>query len=69
MSVQINHKQSLLTTAFEVLLGNLGPQKVSQLWQILTPLRGDYVSDKKGMFKGKNLTSLYKQAQKFNKKP
>ncbi len=69
MSVQINHKQSLLTTAFEVLLRNLGPQKVSQLWQILTPLRGDYVSDKKGMFKGKNLTSLYKQAQKFNKKP
>lgn len=79
MSIQINkqsfpfsneksRQQSLLSTAFEVLLRNLGPQKTSQLWQILTPLRADYISEKKKLFKGKSVTSLYKQAKKFNKK-
>ena len=61
-------KQSLLTTAFEVLLKNLGPQKTSQLWQILTPLRENYTLERQKLFKGKSLTSLYRQAKKFNKK-
>lgn len=61
-------KQSLLSTAFEVLLNNLGPQKVSQLWQILTPLGGDYLRDRQKMFKGKSVDSLYKQAKRFNRK-
>lgn len=66
--MQINSKQSLLTTAFEVLLRNLGPQKTSQLWQILTPLREDYLSERNKIFKGKSVTSLYKVAKKFNRK-
>lgn len=68
MSVQVNRQQSLLTTAFEVLLKNLGPQKTSQLWQILTPLEGDYLSDRQKLFKGKDLASLYKAAKRFNKR-
>lgn len=67
MSMQTN-KQSLLTNAFEILMHNLGPQKVSQLWQILTPLSGNYVNERKKLFKGKSVTSIYKQAKKFNKK-
>lgn len=67
MSIQTN-KQSLLTNAFEILMRNLGPQKVTQLWQILTPLGGDYVSERRTLFKGKSVTSLYKQSKKFNKK-
>lgn len=61
-------KQSLLSTAFEVLLNNLGPQKTSQLWQILTPLGGDYLRDRQKIFKGETITSLFKAAKKFNKR-
>ena len=67
MNIQ-NKQQSLLATAFEILLNNLGPQKTSQLWQILTPLREDYLSDRQKIFKGKGVDSLYKEAKKFNKK-
>lgn len=59
--------QSLLTTAFEILLNNLGPQKTSRLWQILTPLRENYTVERQKLFKRKNLISLYKEAKKFNK--
>ena len=66
--MQVHKKQSLLTTAFEVLLNNLGPQKTSQIWQILTPLRGDYILERQKLFKGKTVDSLYKQAKKFTRK-
>lgn len=66
MSMQVSKNQSLLATAFEVLLENLGPQKVSRLWQILTPLRGDYLSERKKLFKGKTTANLYKEVRKFN---
>lgn len=68
MSIQADKQQSLLTTAFEVLLRNLGPQKTSQLWQILTPLNRNYLSDRQKLFKGKSVAYLYKEAKKFNKK-
>ena len=67
MNIQPSKQQSLLTTAFEVLLDKLGPQKTSQLWQILTPFRGDYLVERQNMFKGKSVASLYKEARKFNK--
>lgn len=67
MSVQTN-KQSLLFTAYEVLLRNLGLQKTNQLWQILTPFKGGYVSERKKTFRGKSVDSIYKEAKKFNKK-
>jgi len=68
MSMQTSKQQSLLSTAFEVLLNNLGPQKTSQLWQILTPLREDYIGERQKLFKGKGVLSLYKQVRKFNRK-
>lgn len=64
----MDKQQSLLTTAFEVLLRNLGPQKTSQLWQILTPLRGNYFSDREKLFKGKRVGFLYKESKQFNRK-
>lgn len=66
--MQISKQQSLLSTAFEVLLNNLGPQKTSQLWQILTPLGGDYLRERLKIFKGKSVDSLFKQAKRFNRK-
>lgn len=68
MGIQIDKKQSLLSNAFEILLRNLGSQKTSQLWQILTPLKENYLSERQKLFKGKSVNSLYQKAKKFNKK-
>jgi len=65
--MQVSKNQSLLTAAFEVLLNNLGPEKVSRLWQILTPFKGDYVSERQKLFKGKKISTIYKEARKFNR--
>lgn len=67
MKTQTTKDQSLLTTAFEVLLHNLGPQKTSQLWHLLIPSKTDYTTIRQKLFKGKNIDSLYKEAKKFNK--
>ena len=68
MNIQIDKQQSLLTTAFEVLLKNLGPQKTNQLWQVLNPLMGDYLNDRQKLFGRKSVSSLYKEAKNFNRK-
>ena len=67
MRIQTTKDQSLLTTAFEVLLHNLGPQKTSQLWRLLIPSKTDYTSIRQKLFKRKNIDSLYKEAKSFNK--
>lgn len=68
MNIQIDKQQSLLTTAFGVLLKNLGPQKTSQLWQVLNPLMGDYLNERQKLFGKKSVSSLYKEAKNFNRK-
>ncbi len=59
---------SLLTTAFEILLRQLGPQKTNRLWQILTPSKIDYTKVRQQLFNGKDVETLYKKAKEFNKK-
>lgn len=67
MRIQTTKNQSLLTTAFEVLLHNLGPQKTSQVWHLLIPSKTEYAKIRQKLFKGKNIDSLYKEAKRFNK--
>ena len=68
MSIQVNKNQSLLTNAFEVLIRNLGPEKTSQLWQILAPSKTVYTNIRQKLFQGKKLNSLYKEVKRFNRK-
>ena len=67
MKIQTTKNDSLLATAFDVLLQNLGPQKTSQLWHLLTPSKAEYANIRQKLFKGKGVDSLYKEAKKFNK--
>jgi len=66
MKIQTEQK-SLLIDAFEVLLANLGPEKTTKLWQVLTSSRGDYLKIRPKLFAGKSVPFLYKEAKKFNK--
>lgn len=61
------NQQSLLTSAFEVLLKNLGPQKTIQIWQVLAPPFGDYTKERERLFAGKDVSTIYKEAKKFNR--
>lgn len=60
--------QSLLSTAFDVLLEQLGPEKTAQLWQMLVPSSTDYLKVRKKLFRDKTLSTLSKEAKKFNRK-
>ena len=68
MKIQTTKNESLLATAFDVLLRNLGPQKTSELWHLLTPSKTEYANIRKELFKRKSLASLYEEAKKFNKR-
>lgn len=66
MRQQVTKNGSLLTTAFEILLRQLGAQKTNRLWQILTPSKIDYMKVRQELFKGKDVEILYKEAAEFN---
>ena len=67
MRTQLTKDQSLLTTAFDILLQNLGPQKTSQLWHLFTSSKIEYANIRQKLFKGKGIESVYKEAKRFNK--
>lgn len=60
-------EKPLLQNAFEILMKELGPQKTTELWRILTTPKIDYLKIRDKLFKGKSLTKLYKEAKKFNR--
>lgn len=68
MSIQKIKNKSLLTDAFEVLLRNFGPEKTSQLWQLLAPSKIVYTDIRQKLFKGKKIATIYKQARNFNRR-
>jgi len=67
MQTKTTDKQSLLADAFDILLKNLGPQKTTRLWQILTPSQNNYLQTRTKLFKDKSVSSIYDKAKKLNK--
>lgn len=67
MKTQAVDKQSLLESAFEILLENLGEEKTIQLWQVLTAPKLDYLKIRPKLFANKDISQIYKEAKKFNK--
>ncbi|MDP3725499.1 MAG: hypothetical protein Q8R20_03470 [Nanoarchaeota archaeon] len=63
-----NNTQSLLADAFQVLLDGLGPQKTTELWQVLVSPKKDYAEIRKELFEGKKVAGIYGEARKFNRK-
>jgi len=60
-------EKPLLQTAFEILMRELGPQKTTQLWQVLAVSKIDYLTIRNKLIKNKSLTKLYKEAKNFNR--
>lgn len=60
-------EKPLLQTAFEILIKELGPQKITQLWRTLGVSKIDYLKIRDKLFEGKSLIKLYKEVKKFNR--
>ena len=67
MKTRAFDKQSLLESAFEILLENLGEEKTIQVWQVLTAPKLDYLKIRPKLFANKDISQIYKEAKKFNK--
>lgn len=63
-----NSTQSLLADAFQVLLDELGPQKTTELWQVLVSPKKDYAEIRKELFGDKKASNLYEGVRRFNRK-
>jgi len=59
-------EKPLLQTAFEILMRELGPQKTTQLWQVLAVSKINYLTIRNKLIKNKSLTKLYREAKNFN---
>jgi hypothetical protein len=68
MKTQTVEKQSLLEDAFKTLLENLGTEKTIRVWQVLTSSKQDYLKIRPKLFAGKDLSAIYKEAKRFNRK-
>ncbi|MDP2704622.1 MAG: hypothetical protein Q8P01_05470 [bacterium] len=63
-----SNTQSILADAFQVLLDELGPQKTTELWQVLVSPKKNYAEIRKGLFGDKKVDDIYGEAKKFNRK-
>ncbi len=67
-NITLPKRQSLATSAFEALMEQLGPQKTTQFWHTFIAPRGNYLKMRRGLFGRKNISALYREAKKFNRK-
>jgi len=61
-------RQPLVASAFEALMEQLGPQKTTQFWHTFIAPRGNYLKMRRALFGRKNISALYREAKKFNRK-
>ncbi len=67
-NITLPKRQSLMTSAFEALMAQLGPQKTEQFWHTFIAPRGNYLKMRRALFGRKNISVIYRQAKKFNRK-
>ena len=57
---------SILAEAMDVLLEHLGPQKTAELWHVIAPPGGDYLTIRPTLFAGMDATAMDREIRKFN---
>ncbi|MGB3532474.1 MAG: hypothetical protein WBA13_03045 [Microcoleaceae cyanobacterium] len=68
MKTNLNNDQQIIQEAFDVLIENLSPSKVSRFWNICKLGSGDYSQLKDQLFAEETVDSLYekiKASEKF----
>ena len=59
MKIKVTSEQQVLQEAFNVLLANLEPSKVTRFWAACQLGEGDYLQLKEQLFKDEDVASLY----------
>ncbi|MEQ8466859.1 hypothetical protein [Coleofasciculus sp. E1-EBD-02] len=68
MKINIQNDQQIIEEAFNILIENLDPSKVSRFWTICKLGSGDYSQLKDKLFAGETVDSLYEKIKAQEKK-
>ena len=68
MSIVVENEQETVQEGLEVLTKNLPPSKVARLLSIWRIGRGDYTADRRKLFAGETVTSLFAKARTHEKR-
>ena len=68
MSAAIETEQELTDEALRILQKNLPPHKVARLLSIWHVGQGDYAQERKALFAGETVNSLFEQASAYQAK-
>ena len=67
MKIHLKNDQQILEEAFDILIENLSPAKVSRFWKICNLGNGDYPRLKDKLFAGETVDSLYEKIKALEK--
>ncbi|HEY5296378.1 MAG TPA: hypothetical protein VIK59_00475 [Verrucomicrobiae bacterium] len=68
MSIVVETEQETVQEGLDVLTKNLPPSKVARLLSIWRVGRGDYTADRRKLFAGETVTSLFAKARAHEKR-
>jgi hypothetical protein len=69
MKINLNNDQQILEEAFDILIENLSPSKVSRFWNICKLGNGDYPRLKDKLFAEETVDSLYEKIKALENLP
>ena len=68
MSIVVDNDQETVQAGLDALMKNLPPSKVARLLSIWRIGRGDYTADRRKLFAGETVASLFAKARNLEKR-
>ena len=69
MTVHVPSEREITLEAAQVLIQHMSPSRAARFWASWQVGEGDYLAIREQLFQKETVSSLYKQIDKFQKKP
>ena len=69
MTVHVPSEREITLEAAQVLIQHMSPSRAARFWASWQVGEGDYLAIREQLFQKETVSSLYKQIEKFQKKP
>ncbi|MBV6400943.1 MAG: hypothetical protein CNIPEHKO_01238 [Anaerolineales bacterium] len=69
MTVHVLSEREITLEAAQVLIQHMSPSRAARFWASWQVGEGDYLAIREQLFQKETVSSLYKQIEKFQKKP
>ena len=69
MTVHVLSEREIALEAAQVLIQHMSPSRAARFWASWQVGEGDYLAIREQLFQKETVSSLYKQIEKFQKKP